>query len=173
MQSDSPVRLSSSNHSNLLFRCYTDFWCVARVQGHISDWYQLKCGIHQGGYMSLIKYTAFINSLIITLQNSGFCCSIRQIPSSPVGYAEDLATCSLSERKLEGALRLVNRHGCKWRYCFNAKKSGILVFGETPAMYRYNSKRRIFELGTDRVRERVAYEHIGVLCCLYESDLMG
>ena len=36
--------------------------CCARVQGHVSDWYHLKCGIHQGGYMSLIMYTAFINS---------------------------------------------------------------------------------------------------------------
>ena len=95
----------------ILYRCYLDFWCVARVQGHVSDWYQLKCGIHQGGYMSLIKYTAFINYLIVILQNSGACCSIGRIPSTPVGYADDLAAACLSERKLEAALGLVYRHG--------------------------------------------------------------
>ena len=79
----------------LLYRCYLDFWCVARVQGHVSGWYQLKCGIHQGGNMSLIKYTAFINSLLVALQNSDLCCSIRRIPSMPVGYADDLAACCL------------------------------------------------------------------------------
>ena len=103
--------------------------------------------------MSLIKYTTFINSLIVMLQNSSFCCSIRRIPSTPVGYADDLATCSLSERKLKGSVRLVYRHGCLWRYHFNAKKSVILVFGETPATNMFNSERRIFMLGNDRVRE--------------------
>ena len=151
---------------------YLDFWCVARVRGHVSAWYELKWGIHQGGYMSLIKYTAFINSLIVALQRSGFCC-IRRIPSTPVGYADDLATCSMTERKLEWALGIVYRHGCKWRYCFNAKKSGVMVFGETPATNSYNADRRFFMLGDDRVREKLSYEHVGVVCCLYENDVSG
>ena len=75
----------------LLYRCYLDFWCVTKVQGHVSAWHQLECGFHQGGYMSLIKYIAFINSLIVLLRNSGLCCSISRIPSLPMGYADDLA----------------------------------------------------------------------------------
>ena len=157
----------------LMYRCYVDFWCAARVQGHVSGWYNLGCGIHQGGYMSLIKYTAFINSLIGILQESGMCCSVRRIPSTPVGYADDLATCSLTERRLEGALSLVYQHGCRWRYRFNAKKSGILVFGETPGANRFNAERRRFELGGERVRERLSYEHVGVTLCLYETDVSG
>ena len=110
----------------LLYQCYLEFWCVATVQGHVSDWYQLKCGIHQGVYMSLIKYTAFINSLVVSLQNSGLCGSIGRTPSAPVGYADDLVACCLTERKLDGALQVVYHHGCTWRYQYNAKKSGIM-----------------------------------------------
>ena len=157
----------------VLYRCYLGFWCVARVQGHVSGWYQLKCGIHQGGYMSLIKYTAFINSLIIQLKESGFRCSIRRILSSTVGYADDLATCCLSERKLEGALKVVQQHGCRWRYVYNAKKSGIMVFGKTPKANKHNADMRVFMLGRDRVRERASYVHVGVTACLYDEDAPG
>ena len=157
----------------VLYRCYLNFWCVARVQGHVSGWYPLKCGIHQGGYMSLIKYTAFINSLIVSLNESGLCCSIRRIPSSPVGYADDLAACCLSERKLDSTLEVVYRHGCTWRYSYNAKKSGIMVFGETPGANRHNATQRNFKLGRDRVKERLSYDHVGVTACLYDEDISG
>ena len=57
----------------MLYLCYCNFRCCVRVGGHMSAWYQLKCGIHQGGYMSLIKYTAFINSLLNSLERSNVC----------------------------------------------------------------------------------------------------
>ena len=60
----------------LLYRSYVDFRCCAKVQGHFSNWYTLYRGIHQGGYMSLLRYTVFINSLLIELRNSGNCCRI-------------------------------------------------------------------------------------------------
>ena len=49
----------------ILYRFYIDFRCCVRIYGLHSEFYHLKCGIHQGGYMSLIKYTVFINSLIV------------------------------------------------------------------------------------------------------------
>ena len=157
----------------LLYCCYLDFWCVVRVQGHVSRWYQLKCGIHQGGYMSLIKYTAFINSILVALQRSGLCCSIGRIPSTPVGYADDLAACCLSERKLEGALRIVYRHGCTWLYSYNAKKSGVMVYGETMATNRHNAEVRKFKLGGEQVKEKLTYEHVGITTCLSDDDAEG
>ena len=48
----------------ILYNFYADFRCCVKVQGQISDWYSLQCGIHQGGFLSLLKYTVFINSLI-------------------------------------------------------------------------------------------------------------
>ena len=57
-------------------------------------------GIHQGGYLSLLRYTLFINSLFVHLKNSGYCCTIYREPSTPVGYADDLAAGSINETKL-------------------------------------------------------------------------
>ena len=98
----------------ILYRFYIGFRCCVRVCGLHSDFYDLSCGIHQGGYMSLIKYTVFINSLIVSLQRSGNCCSISRTPSAPLGYADDLATCALSKNKMDKTLSLVYGHGRTW-----------------------------------------------------------
>ena len=45
---------------------------------------------------------------------------------------------------------------------FNAKKSGILVFGESRREHDRNSMNCAFTLGPERVRERVTYEHVGI-----------
>ena len=75
----------------LLYKSYAHFRCCVRVGGEDSKWYKMECGIHQGGYLSLVKYTAFINCLIDNLQKSDLCCKIYRIRPSPVGYADDLA----------------------------------------------------------------------------------
>ena len=59
-------------------------------------WYDMKAGIHQGGYLSLLKYIAFIDSLIADLENSGLCCSIEAVSVSPRGEY-----CLLPQSKVE------------------------------------------------------------------------
>ena len=67
-----------------------------------------------------MKYTVFINSLIVSLRNSSNFCCIYWTPRTPVGYADDLATCSLSKTKLDKTLEVVYNHGCSWHYNLQA-----------------------------------------------------
>ena len=157
----------------MLYLCYCNFRCCARVGGHVSTWYQLKCGIHQGGYMSLIKYTAFINSLLKAMQQLKVCCKIYRTPSAPVGYADDIAACCRLKNDLDKVMTAVDNHGRTWRYEFNAKKSGVLVFGETKREHERNSGNRNFLLGTERVMEKESYDHLGVKACIFENDTVG
>ena len=106
----------------------------------MSDWYTLHCRIHQGGYLCLIKYIAFINSLLVDLENSGLCCKIYGISVSPLGYADDIATASTNKFNTDRVLQMVYDHSCKWRYVFNPKKSAILVYGENSREKRTSSQ---------------------------------
>ena len=114
----------------LMYRAYVDLKCRVRLGNELSDWYELNCGIHQGGFLSLTKYVAFINSLIVSLEASNFCCQIHRVPASPAGYADDLAAACTTKQKIDMVMDKVNHFGCKWRFQFNAKKSAILVYGE-------------------------------------------
>ena len=57
--------------------------------------------------MALIKYTAFINSLLNALRQSNVCCRIYRKPGSPVGYADDIAACCRIQNNLDRIMNIV------------------------------------------------------------------
>ena len=85
----------------LLYRAYEGFTCSVRIENKTYDQYVMQCGIHQGGFLSLMKYSVFINGLLEELEASKLCCSIYHIPSTPAGYADDLATATTSKAKTD------------------------------------------------------------------------
>ena len=155
----------------LLYNTYVGFKCRVRILDRLSDEYEMGCGIHQGGYLSLVKYTAFINTLLISLENSSLCSTIFGLKVSPVGYADDVASASTSKVKVDKVLKMVYEHSRKWRYDFNAGKSAILVYGESPPEGKLNSKFREYRLGKDRVQEKVSYDHVGLKNCTSKNNV--
>ena len=67
----------------------------------------------------------------------------------------------------------IESHGGTWRYDFNARKSGVLVFGEGKRGHERNKVNRNFLLGTERVMENDSYDHLGVKACIYKNDTAG
>ena len=155
----------------LLYRTYTGFQCRVRVAGSFSDWYPMSCGIHQGGVLSLVKYLVFIDELLVKLEKSNLCCKIDHVPSSPAGYADDLATATISKTRTDRVHNMVCEYGKKWRFRFNASKSAVLVFGEDKKTNMNNSKYRAFRLGSDGVKEKVTYDHVGVKMRIFSGNV--
>ena len=125
----------------------------------------MTCGIHQGGYLSLVKYISFINSLVVELENSKLCCVINPLCTTPVSYADDLATTSTAKCNVDLIMQLAYAHSCKWRYRFNARKSAVLVYGESLSDQKKFQVSRQYKIGEDRVYERLDYDHVGVKAC--------
>ena len=151
----------------ILYKTYLDFKCCVRIGSQTSEWFNMERGIHQGGFLSLFKYIAFINELITNLKESNTCCVVYNLKCAPVSYADDLATCSTSKNNLDRAMQIVYKHGCKWRFDFNASKSAVQVFGETKNQAKIGAEYRIFKLGKNRVKEKLYYDHVGIkVCCM-------
>ena len=91
----------------LLYSTYQDFKCKVRISGVYSDWYSMECGIHQGGFLSLMKYVAFIDPLLRELGNSEPGCRVEGVPSNHVGYADDMASASVSKVGTDRTLGIV------------------------------------------------------------------
>ena len=47
----------------LFYKMYIGFRCRVRHGDKLSEWYTMHCGIHEGGYLSLVKYVSFIKPL--------------------------------------------------------------------------------------------------------------
>ena len=73
----------------LLYRAYEDVKCRVRIENRF--------------FLSLMKYSVFINGHLDQLENSKLCCTIFEIPSCLAGYADDLATASLSKLKTDSS----------------------------------------------------------------------
>ena len=107
----------------------------------------------------------------LTPKKNPICVAVlRKIPSTPVGYADDVATACISKLKTDGVLQIVYKFGRKWRFSFNAKKSAILVYGENKRDGIKTRKFRMFKLGGERVKERFEYDHVGVKACTLNED---
>ena len=154
----------------MMYRGYQDFQCRVRIGGGFSNWYNMSCGIHQGGFLSLTKYITFINDLLCQLEESNLCCSIYNFPSSPAGYADDLAAATISKDRTDRVHEIVYNFGNRWRFKFNARKSAVLVHGEHKRDNIQNAKNRTFKLGKERVPEKLEYEHLGVKSCLHDDN---
>ena len=150
----------------MLYKTYKGFTCCVRIGNRLSQPYQMLCGIHQGGFLSLVKYITFINSLLVQLKQSRLCCTVTGVQTTPQGYADDLATCTLTGHNMNRVLEIVERHGQMWRYSFNAGKSAIMVYGERGAEAANGRENRMFRLGDKRVKETQYYDHVGVKACL-------
>ena len=153
----------------LLYACYQNFKCKVRISGEYSEWYTMEGGIHQGGFLSLLKYVAFIDPLLRNLENSGLGCEIAGIPTNPVGYADDLASACLSKCNVDQSLTIIGEYARKWRYSYNAKKSAVLVFGESKREHEKGVKYRNFTLDGEKVPEMTEYDHLGIKNCLYHN----
>ena len=146
----------------LLYKIYVNFVCKVRIGGTLSDWYSMTCGIHQGGYLSLVKYISFINSLVVQLEEFELCCMIDYSHTSPVRYADDLATACIAKSNVDIIMQIAYRHSCTWKYRFNARKSAVLVFGETQCETNRFCLERQYKIGNEKVHERPNYDHVGV-----------
>ena len=149
----------------LLYNCYKGFLCRVRLHDRYSSWYEMTCGIHQGRYLSLVKYTAFINSLLNVLDVSNLCCNIGDLRATPLGYADDMAAASTSKNKIDQVLAIVHVHSGKWRYDLNANKSAVMVYGETERINKRNIQHRFYRLGSEKVPEKTMYDHVGIKSC--------
>ena len=87
---------------------------------------------------------------------------IGEVRSAPVGYADDLATATISKTKTDKVNTMVYKFSRKWRFTFNTKKSAVLTYGETHTENDKSSKFRVFRLGREKIPEKQEYDHVGI-----------
>ena len=102
--------------------------------GQLSSKFPILQGSGQGRILAPLMYKVYINSLV------------RQICDLRVGIC-------LTNRVFSAPT--------KWRYEYHKEKSGIVVFGETPAMHgRINT--RNFVIGCSPIDELKEYNNLGI-----------
>ena len=68
---------------------------------------------------------------------------------------------------------IVYQRGRTWRYEFNAKTSGVLIYGEDDLNIPGNMYMRHYRLGTAEVKESNFYDHVGIRPSVDQFDISG
>ena len=106
--------------------CYT---CV-RWNGALSDFYQPKCGVRQGGILSPYFFAVYVDDLIKTVQRCNYGCKIGIISVNIFLYADDIILLAPSVNALQKILTIAETHLTQLEMTLNAKKSVCMRIGK-------------------------------------------
>ena len=108
---------------------YTGITSIVKWNGEISDAFDEKQGIRQGGTSSADCYKAGKNKLLCQLDDNTTH-KIGHIHAGAIMVADDLALISNSAHSMQTALKLAETDASRERYNFNINKTKVICLNE-------------------------------------------
>ena len=124
-------------------RCFIDIlldWyskCFVNVRwgNALSESFNLMAGVRQGGVLSPVLFSVYINDLINALQNSGYGCHINGLFLGCLMYADDILLISHSITGMQNMLNICTAESYDLDLKFNTKKSMVMRVGKRYACW--------------------------------------
>ena len=92
----------------MLLDCYVRQESRASWSSYYTDYFTMSNGGKQGGVLSAILFTLYLNKLLIRLKNSNIGCSINGCYTGALSYADDITLSCPSIRGLNRMLEICN-----------------------------------------------------------------
>ena len=109
---------------------YTNQNIRVRWRSSISISCTISNGVKQGGVLSPILFTIYIDELLNELRKSGLGCHIGQQFCGSLGYADDVLLLAPTLFSLRKMLDICSKYATSYNVLFNASKSKLLYFGQ-------------------------------------------
>ena len=113
----------------LLFSMYTKQKLQVKWDNHISHRFDVTNGVRQGGVLSPLLFSVFVDELLEKLKNKGIGCYIDHLFTGALGYADDIILICPSVSALNEMIKICEEYADDHNILFNGKKSKYLVFG--------------------------------------------
>ena len=96
---------------------------------HRSESFGCLNGVKQGGVLSTILFTVYIDELLLKLRSSGFGCYIGDTFVGALGYADDVTLMSPSIRGLRQMVDICETFAAEYDNKFHETKTVAILFG--------------------------------------------
>ena len=113
----------------LLRLWYSRQTCAVLWNSVLGDRFDILCGVRQGGVLSPILFSTYIDDVICVLRNSGYGICVGSVFIGCIVYADDIILLSASCHGIQKLADLCVEYGRKWDIIFNPRKTQCITFG--------------------------------------------
>ena len=152
----------------LLLYMYTNQKLQIRWGASVSEKFKATNGVKQGGVLSPILFSVYVDDLFKRLEESGAGCWVSNHFVGCVAYADDLSLIAPSRKGLQTLIDTCEKYAVEHDVQFNGQKSQFMVFGGRECKRRNN---RLF-VGNNIVEESNNGIHLGHKLSTIDRDYM-
>ena len=105
---------------------YTNQSCSVKWDNEQSDYFKISNGVKQGGIISPLVFSCYIDNLFTQLQHSGLGCHVGSLYAGVFGYADDIALLAPSLQCLKQMISICEKYASSHSIAFNPNKSKLL-----------------------------------------------
>ena len=144
---------------NTLSTIYSSSSAQIRINGLLTDSFEVKSGVKQGDIISPVLFSMYLNDLATGVKELNCGIDINGLNLSILLYADDIVLMAPDEKSLQKMLNFIEKWCNKWRMAINADKTQVVHF-------RRQSKIRsdyLFTLGINNLSTVSYYKYLGVI----------
>ena len=139
---------------------YRNVKSSVKINGVLSEWFDVNVGLKQGCLISPQLFNLYINDLITDIQNLGLGVPIDEEKISILLYADDIALVATNEIDLQQMLSVLHNWCMKWKMKVNPSKTQVMHFRRGPSVTRSQFK---FVCGNDQIQTVDKYRYLGLI----------
>jgi hypothetical protein len=144
------------NTLKILKKYYDTSQGMIKLNGVLSNRFNINCGVKQGGILSPYLFNFFINDLIEECVNRNIGAKFEHLNLSIIVYADDILLLSPIEKHLQMLINICGEYGLKWGIKFNSEKSFFITFGNSI----YNDTK--FILNNNELKSTDCLKYLGI-----------
>ena len=142
----------------ILLSWYMNQRATVLWNGSLSHKFSISNGVRQGGVLSPILFTIYIDDLLIELEKQGIGCFWRHFFIGAVCYADDIALIAPSQSALQLMLRTCSEFASSHSLIFNTSKTQLIEFSCCPSSWCGLAD---FSFNGEKLRYSKTVKHLG------------
>ncbi len=115
----------------LLLSMYLISTAIVSWNGNNSDHFKLCNGVKQGGVMSPLLFSVYLNPLMQSLNRGKLGCYMGAICCNAFAYADDIVILSPTCNALRKMVRICEQYAIQFSLSFNPNKCVLIIFSDS------------------------------------------
>ena len=159
---------------NLIKHWYSNQYVQVKYGSSLSEEWKISNGVRQGGVLSGLFFSIYIDSLIEKVSKSKTGCMLGIYRSNIIAYADDLVLMAPSAKSLQTLIDVAFNEAEDLDLLFNLSKTKVMVFCWHKHNYKGRSM-RIHEVGNQPIEHVTSKKYLGYIIAsdFSESEDVG